>query len=100
MKFLGNIQQVPPMYSARKVSGKKLYQLARAGKQVDRDYDTGQLSSFTDRNDADWTNEFDDGHDTGIFSWDYLLKLDRERDRIWSTYLEKIAERGLTREGR
>ena len=30
------------------------------GKQVDRDYDTGQLSSFTDRNDADWTNEFDD----------------------------------------
>jgi tRNA pseudouridine55 synthase len=37
MKFLGNIQQVPPMYSARKVSGKKLYQLARAGKQVDRE---------------------------------------------------------------
>ncbi|MDX5360465.1 MAG: DUF971 domain-containing protein [Alphaproteobacteria bacterium] len=43
---------------------------------------------------------FDDGHDTGIFSWDYLLELDRERDRLWSTYLEKIAERGLTREGR
>ncbi len=35
-RYLGEIEQIPPMYSARKVGGKKLYQLARAGKQVDR----------------------------------------------------------------
>lgn len=34
--FTGTIQQVPPMYSAVKVGGKKLYELARAGKEVER----------------------------------------------------------------
>ena len=34
--FLGTIQQVPPMYSAIKVQGKKLYELARAGITVER----------------------------------------------------------------
>ena len=35
-RYLGEIEQIPPMYSARKVGGKKLYQLARAGKHVER----------------------------------------------------------------
>ena len=35
-KFKGNIMQVPPMYSALKVNGKKLYELAREGKTVER----------------------------------------------------------------
>jgi len=34
--FVGNIMQVPPMYSALKVNGKKLYELAREGKEVER----------------------------------------------------------------
>ena len=34
--FLGDYEQVPPMYSALKVNGKKLYELARAGKEVER----------------------------------------------------------------
>lgn len=34
--FLGEIMQVPPMYSAAKVSGTKLYALARAGKEIER----------------------------------------------------------------
>ncbi|MGI6377464.1 tRNA pseudouridine(55) synthase TruB [bacterium] len=34
--FLGKSYQVPPMYSALKVKGKKLYELARAGKEVER----------------------------------------------------------------
>lgn len=34
--FLGTIQQIPPMYSALKVGGKKLYELARAGIEVER----------------------------------------------------------------
>lgn len=36
MSFLGPYLQVPPMYSALKVNGKKLYELARAGKEVER----------------------------------------------------------------
>ncbi len=36
MSFLGEYSQVPPMYSALKVDGKKLYELARAGKEVER----------------------------------------------------------------
>ena len=35
--FLGDITQVPPMYSAKKVKGKKLYDLARRGKIIERD---------------------------------------------------------------
>ena len=34
--FRGDIQQVPPMYSAIKIRGKKLYELARKGKEVER----------------------------------------------------------------
>ena len=35
--FVGSYLQVPPMYSALKVNGKKLYELARAGKEVERE---------------------------------------------------------------
>ncbi len=34
--FLGSLKQIPPMYSALKVNGKKLYDLARSGKEVER----------------------------------------------------------------
>ena len=34
--FVGPIEQIPPMYSAIKIGGKKLYELARAGKEVER----------------------------------------------------------------
>ena len=34
--FTGDIEQVPPMYSAIKIGGKKLYELARKGKEVER----------------------------------------------------------------
>lgn len=36
MGFLGHYDQIPPMYSALKVDGKKLYELARAGKEIER----------------------------------------------------------------
>ena len=35
-KFAGEIEQIPPMYSAIKINGKKLYELARQGKEVER----------------------------------------------------------------
>ena len=34
--YIGDIEQIPPMYSAVKIDGKKLYELARAGKTVER----------------------------------------------------------------
>lgn len=36
MSFVGDYEQIPPMYSALKVDGKKLYELARAGKTIER----------------------------------------------------------------
>ena len=41
---------------------------------------------------------FDDTHSTGIFSWDYLLKLGREQGRLWGDYLDALAAKGLVRD--
>ena len=35
-QFTGEIQQIPPMYSAVQINGKRLYELARAGKEIER----------------------------------------------------------------
>jgi DUF971 family protein len=43
---------------------------------------------------------FDDRHDTGIYSWDYLHALGREQDRRWNTYLAALQQRGLSRDPR
>lgn len=41
---------------------------------------------------------FSDGHSTGIYTWDYLLKLGRGREAIWQAYLDKLAAEGLSRD--
>ncbi len=41
---------------------------------------------------------FDDMHDTGIFSWSYLLRLGREHETIWGDYLADLEAKGLKRE--
>lgn len=41
---------------------------------------------------------FDDMHDTGIFSWDYLYQLGREQDGRWQAYLAALQEKGLSRD--
>ncbi len=41
---------------------------------------------------------FDDLHSSGIYSWDYFLKLGRDRDEMWGEYLQELNERGLSRE--
>lgn len=45
-KFLGNIEQIPPMFSALKHNGKRLYKLARAGKVVEREPRQVEIYSF------------------------------------------------------
>ncbi len=42
---------------------------------------------------------FDDLHSTGIYSWDYLMRLGRERAERWQDYLDELAAKGLSREG-
>jgi DUF971 family protein len=37
---------------------------------------------------------FDDGHDTGIYSWDYLRRLGEQRDEILADYRRRVAEAG------
>ena len=41
---------------------------------------------------------FDDGHDTGLYSWDYLYKLCREQDALWQDYLDRMNDAGATRD--
>ena len=40
---------------------------------------------------------FDDLHSTGIYSWDYLLTLGRNREAYWRDYLDELAAKGLGR---
>ncbi len=44
--FLGEIQQVPPIFSAKQVDGKRAYDLARAGKEVELKANTIHISDF------------------------------------------------------
>lgn len=41
---------------------------------------------------------FDDLHDSGIYTWDYLYRLGREQAERWSSYEAELAARGLSRD--
>lgn len=43
---------------------------------------------------------FDDGHDTGIYSWETLYDMGRNRDRYWKEYLGKLEKAGHTHQQR
>ena len=40
---------------------------------------------------------FDDGHNTGLYTWSYLHRLGQEHEEIWAGYLAKLATAGLKR---
>jgi DUF971 family protein len=42
--------------------------------------------------------KFSDGHESGIFSWDYLYELGCEQDTLWERYLQKLAAAGASRD--
>ena len=46
-QFTGEIRQIPPMYSAVQINGKRLYELARAGKEIERPARTVTVHSLT-----------------------------------------------------
>jgi DUF971 family protein len=41
---------------------------------------------------------FTDGHDTGLYSWEYLHELARDQDRMWKRYLERLEAAGASRD--
>lgn len=42
---------------------------------------------------------FDDGHDSGLYTWDYLYDLCHKQTTYWNKYLEALATAGETRHG-
>ncbi len=42
--------------------------------------------------------KFDDLHDTGIFSWQYLYNLGENQEEIWANYLSELEKKGLSRD--
>ena len=43
---------------------------------------------------------FDDGHDSGLYTWDYLHELGKYQDALWHDYLRKMEEAGESRDPR
>ena len=41
---------------------------------------------------------FSDGHDTGIYSWDYLYFLGSQQEALWQQYEQRLAAAGMTRD--
>lgn len=41
---------------------------------------------------------FSDGHDTGIFSWDYLYFLGAQQEKLWADYERRLQEAGVDRD--
>ena len=42
--------------------------------------------------------EFDDGHASGIFTWDYLYKLGKEQGALWQAYMDRLHAAGFAGE--
>ncbi|HKW79564.1 MAG TPA: DUF971 domain-containing protein [Casimicrobiaceae bacterium] len=42
--------------------------------------------------------KFSDGHDTGIYSWDYLAELGEQQGPMWQEYLERMRSAGASRD--
>ena len=42
--------------------------------------------------------KFDDLHDTGLYSWDFLYEIGENQDTIWQQYLDDLETKGLSRD--
>ena len=41
---------------------------------------------------------FDDGHDSGLYTWDYLYNIGKNHDELWQMYLDRLAKDGKSRD--
>jgi tRNA pseudouridine55 synthase len=94
-QFRGEIEQVPPMYSAKKVEGKKLYELARKGIEIERKavaVKIGALEVFDaktrGRGDAETRGQGDTGSNSRLATHDLRLKVTCSA----GTYIRTLAE--------
>ena len=78
--FAGDIMQVPPMYSAIKVNGKKLYELARAGKEIEREPRAVHIDSID-------IIEYDEASRMGV------MKVDCEKGTYIRSVISDIGEK-------
>lgn len=73
-----------------------------------RGHGVGQESLQTDKENVNITNiepighyavrlTFSDGHNTGLYSWDYLYELAQNHDALWLKYLDRLAAAGIER---
>jgi DUF971 family protein len=74
-----------------------------------RGHGVGQESLQTGKENVNITNiepvghyavklTFSDGHDTGLYSWDYLYDLAQNQDALWLEYLDRLAAAGIERQ--
>ncbi|HUF04790.1 MAG TPA: tRNA pseudouridine(55) synthase TruB [Aridibacter sp.] len=77
-EFRGEIEQVPPMYSAKKIGGKRLYKMAREGKEVEREPVTVTISRI------ECTGEISSGEGTKDFGLNVVCSA--------GTYVRTLAE--------
>ncbi|MGM9904460.1 MAG: tRNA pseudouridine(55) synthase TruB [Enterococcus sp.] len=77
--FVGEIQQIPPMYSAVKVNGKRLYEYARNNETVERPVRTAQIYRFERTSSPIWSKE------TDTLSWRFEVECGK------GTYVRTLA---------
>ena len=41
---------------------------------------------------------FDDGHDSGLFTWEYLYQLGARQEELWADYLQELKKAGKSRD--
>jgi tRNA pseudouridine55 synthase len=89
--FRGEIEQTPPMYSAKKVEGKKLYELARKGIEIERKPVKITIYELKLTENGKWKTENDLGlgtWDSGLQTQDFGLKVSCSA----GTYIRTLAE--------
>ncbi len=90
--FRGEIEQTPPMYSAKKVDGKKLYELARKGIEIERKpvkvniYELEFMENVELAENGKWKME--NQEDVGLWTLDFGLKVSCSA----GTYIRTLAE--------
>jgi tRNA pseudouridine55 synthase len=86
--FRGEIEQTPPMYSAKKVAGKKLYELARKGIEIERKPVKVTIHKIEIINDQKPKTEDQETDDFGLWTLDFGLRVLCSA----GTYIRTLAE--------
>ncbi|MEP7038004.1 MAG: tRNA pseudouridine(55) synthase TruB [Acidobacteriota bacterium] len=84
--FRGEIEQIPPMYSAKKVAGKKLYELARKGIEIERKPIKVNIYELDLMGNGKWKMENEENF--GLWTLDFGLKVSCSA----GTYIRTLAE--------